>query len=137
MKIKITQLAALWSEQFNLYQKALLLGSEIPHVEPAKVVDILDQRDRILGRTAALKTSIKELEAEVTLLGATPSELAFVKEHQARVKDLRPKFLDQNRRLSQILKEKIGHIRGELAHHNTNANAIRKYLNAPGAKPLI
>jgi len=137
VKPAVKEVADILKQLYELYQKALVLGSSIPNLEPSAIVDILDQRSRILLQTSKLQNQVKELEADLAKQSQTPSEAAFLNEQKTRLHDLSPRFIEQERRVNSHLKTRLVSIRGDLVSHNRSANAIRQYLSAPQSKPLV
>lgn len=132
-----TELAQILQKLFSYYQKALDLGNQVVRDGGDSVESALDERYRILQRTTPLAQKAKELKAILMTQPLTPSEKAFILEQQKRVRDLLPRFGEQERTLQGILRKHLVSARGNLVQHNQNMQAIRTYLAAPGSKPLV
>jgi len=130
------ELAEIYRQMLVQNQKALDLGNSLIHLEAEAITDVLDQRDRILQLLRQLKEQAKPLDLKWRPI-ATPAEIAFIAEQEARLKDLKPKFAEQNRRVSAALKTKLANVRGEMAQQTRSVNALRKYLSAAGSKPVV
>jgi len=137
MSPAVKEVADLLGKLLGLYQKALQLGSAIPNLAPEAIVDILDQRGRILVQTTELQAKAKHLETQLQKKGLSPSENAFLTEQKTRLKELKPRFLEQERRVNIFLKSQMNNIRSEMVSHNRSADAIRQYLLAPQSKPYV
>lgn len=132
-----TELAQILQKLVVLYQRALDLGHQVVKDGGVTVDAVLDERYRILQRTTPLVQRSKELKGFLTMQALSPSEKAFILEQQRRVKDLLPKFMEQDRTLQVFMKKNLASSRENLVQHNQNMQAIRKYLSSPGNKPLV
>jgi len=130
------ELAEIYRQMLVQNQKTLDLGNSLIHLEAEAITDVLDQRDRILQLLRQLQEQAKLLDLKWRPI-ATPAEIAFITEQESRLKDLKPKFAEQNRRVSAALKTKLANVRGEMAQQTRSVNALRTYLSAAGSKPVV
>lgn len=110
----------------GLYELALSFGEEALRVGAVDYEELADRRHRILSQTRSMWAELAEIEAKLS--DATPSERAFLVECHQSLKDLKPKFQEQDRRMHRIFDSILREERKKMSQTNTNLRASRAYL---------
>ncbi|HSQ42193.1 MAG TPA: hypothetical protein VLM37_07950 [Fibrobacteraceae bacterium] len=119
------------------YLQALDLGANLHKLGPEELAPALQHRARIWRASKKIIQQMKDLQTSMAKEPIPPSQLAFLREQRARVKDLAPKFQEQGRRVGGLLRKRCLELRSEMAGLRTQSKAIQQYLKAPTAKPLV
>lgn len=108
----------------SLYEQALEFG-EMSMQHGADLEELSDRRHRILNRTRALW---EELEALVVAnCPLSPADQAFVDECKRSLKDLLPRFKEQDLRMKKAFDQRLGDLRKQMASSSQNLRVARSY----------
>lgn len=108
----------------SLYDEALRWGEASLDSEGDELDEMSDRRHRILTRTRQMW---EELESMGRELDSSPASQAFFQECKQSLKDLRPKFQEQDRRMQQKFAQRLAEIKRQMADSSLNLRAARSY----------
>ena len=93
-----------------------------------KLLHILKVRWRLLERSGALAIECSELRKKLLLEKVNARDLAFIDEKRKCLKDLKPKVVEQYRRVTAGLTQKISNLKNEKIDFSKKNTAIKAYL---------
>lgn len=108
----------------NLYEEALRWGEASLDSEGEILDEMSERRHRILTRTRQMWEELEKMGQE---LDGSPASQAFYQECKQSLKDLRPKFQDQDRRMQQKFAQRMAELKRQMADSSLNLRAARSY----------
>jgi uridine kinase len=119
-------------ELYRIYE-AFVKAGEVMCQEPSHKLDTLIRRRWRLLRLAQekqqdCKTLLQECKASLS-----PRDNAFLEEKKRRISDLKPKVMEQYRKLQRFLSEQMSRLKSKQTDAGKKSRAIRAYAKNSSA----
>ena len=125
MRASLIEIQKLSTQMITYMREALEFGDQST-ADGADLDEIRIRRQRIYFRCEEIKS---EINSKIQCLGEVSSaELAFLQECRMGVNDLKPLFLDQEKRIHRVFSLRLGQLRTQLIQSNAHLRAARSYL---------